>query len=450
MSIAANPTVSPSVNGRTLNMIHIARDRTAALTIALAVIGAAQLSGCAIVSSRTGNDAQARVGIPYMLPKALLPVELVEAEGVVMLRLLQPKLVGDPKASYVLHNDASAFSSDDVKIEVDVATGLLKSVKAHSTDEPGAILKQLAVSTAVGRAEKAAGDGESAETVLFSGYFDPSGDNKALLKDLTERLSRRVKQLPAACMDLKKDTPQCKADGTSKLPVAAFELPLEVNISAQYLGATEVEATDARSTPAVDCGTGICHRGLLPYKIDLEVKGLFKRSDVVQLPNGAPTLVLPLTRAAFVTTKHDVVLKEGRVESHTVDRPSSALQLVKWPLDVYEAVLAATSKLITLRIGANSDEVKRAQSELDTAKALKKIQEELEKLNQPKTENFAAGNVRFSGPSERGALITLTFGERSTVAKSSVTTPTNGDGIVAPDTTGQSTSAGKPNPGGPK
>lgn len=430
-------------------MIHIPRSRTAALTIAIAAIGAAQLSGCAIVGSRTSNDPQARIGIPYMLPKALLPVELVEAEGVVMLRLLQPKLVGDPKASYVLRNEASAFSSDDVKIEVDVATGLLKSVKAYSTDETGAILKQLAVSTAVGRAEKAAGDGESAETVLFSGYFDPGDDNKDLLKDLTERLGRRVQQLRAECKDLKKDTPQCKADGTSKLPVAAFEPPLEVNISAQQLGATEVEAAGTRSAPAVDCGTGICHRGLLPYKIDLEIKGLFKLSDVVQLPNGAPTLVLPLTRAAFVTTKHDVVLKEGRVESHTVDRPSSALQLVKWPLDVYEAALTATSRLITLRIGANADEVKRAQSELDTAKALKKIQDELEKMNQGKSERGAAGNVRFSGPSERGALIALTLGERSAVVKSGVTAPTS-DGIVAPGTPGQPPSAGQPNPGSPK
>lgn len=431
-------------------MLQIARDRTAALTIAIAVIGASQLSGCAIVGSRTGDDAQARIGIPYMLPKALLPVELVEAEGVVMLRLLQPKLVGDPKARYVLHNDANAFSSDDVKIEVDVATGLLKSVKAHSTDETGAILKQLAVSTAVGRAEKAAGDGESAETVLFSGYFDPGSDNKALLKDLTERLSRRVQQLRAECKDLKKDTPQCMADGTSKLPVAAFELPLEVIISAQYLSATEGGAADTQSTAAVDCGTGICHRGLLPYKIDLEIKGLFKRSDVVQLPNGAPTLVLPLTRAAFVTTKHDVVLKEGRVESHTVDRPSSALQLVKWPLDVYEAVLAATSRLITLRIGANADEVKRAQSELDTAKALKKIQDELEKLNKPGSELSRLGNVRFSGPSERDALIALTLGERSAVVRSGVTAPTSDGGIVAPGTPGQQPSPGQPNPGGPK
>ena len=99
---------------------------------------------------------------------------------------------------------------------------------------------------------------------------------------------------------------------------------------------------------AVDCGTGICHRGLIPYKIDLEISGLFKRSDVIQMPNGAPTLVLPLTRAAFVTTKHDVVLKEGRVESHAIVRPSSTLQVVKTPLDIYEAVLTATSKLITL------------------------------------------------------------------------------------------------------
>ena len=417
------------------------------LQASIAAIGALQLSGCAIVSSHSASEPDGRIGIPYMLPKALLPVELVEAEGVLVLRLLEPKLVGDTKASYVLYNVPNVFSSDDVKIEVDVVTGLLKSVKAHSTDETGSILKQIAMSTAIGRAEKAAGDGESAETVLYSANFDPDGENSEVLNDLTQRLNARVQQILSECSRLKKDTAQCHSDGSSKLP-AATTTPLSVSITAKPMVPKTSPATGDQNPPSVDCSVGICHRGLLPYKIDLEISGLFKRSDVIQLPNGAPILGLPLSRAAFVTTKHDVVLKDGRVESHAVDRPSSTLQVVKTPLDIYEAVLTATSKLIALRIGANEDEVKRAQSDLDTVKALKRIEDELVKLNQPKSELGGRGDVRFSGPSERGTLMSVAFGTRNAVRKATVTAPPT-NGIVVPPAPAIP-APGQPNLGGGK
>lgn len=393
-----------------------------------AAIGALQLSGCAIVSSHTASEPGGRIGIPYMLPKALLPVELVEFEGVLMLRLREPKLVGDTNARYVLYNSPNVFSSDDVKIEVDVVTGLLKSVKAHSTDETASVLKQIAMSTAMGSAEKAAGDGES---VLYSANFDPDGKNGEVLRDLQQHLNARVQQILTECSKLKNDTAQCNSDGSSKLPASATT-PLSVSITATPMVSSTSPATGDQHPRSVDCGAGICHRGLLPYKIDLEISGLFKRSEFIQLPNGAPILGLPLRRAAFVTTKHDVVLKDGRVESHEVDRPSSALQVVKTPLDIYEAVLTATSKLIALRIGVNEDEVKRAQSDLDTAKALKRIQDELEKLNKANSEIGGAGDVRFSGPSERGTLMSVTFGVRSAVVRKATVTAPPTNGIVNP------------------
>jgi hypothetical protein len=104
------------------------------------------------------------------------------------------------------------------------------------------------------------------------------------------------------------------------------------------------------------------------------------------LPNQAPAIALSLDRAPFVKTEHTVEFQAtGTLKSVDTKRPSSALQLVSWPLDVYKAVLSATSELITLRIGAKDNEVKLAQKDLDTAKELKRLADEMDEFNKNKS-----------------------------------------------------------------
>ena len=105
------------------------------------------LVGCAIVSTeRVGMSAElggaGSAGVPYMLPKALLPVELVASGGAIRIDVLEPVFVGDPDHLYVLRYGANPFSNDSVKIEVDPKTSLLKAVTLESKDETGDVLKK--------------------------------------------------------------------------------------------------------------------------------------------------------------------------------------------------------------------------------------------------------------------------------------------------------------------
>jgi len=366
-------------------------NRTSFLAAAAVVFS---LSGCAIVSSTPEPASMQRRGVAYMLPKALLPVQLAESDGLLTLRVESAKLVGDPAQRYFAHNPSNVFSSDEVKIEVDGPTGLLTGVTATSTDNTLAVLKELLKTGAAPHPEGSALS--PGETLLFSGVYDPDGEVDDTIKSRNEEMVARLQEVVFQRMLLwqegcKKDrTDVVKCDTADKL-VKALKGTSTGDGAVVLVKATALHTgqksprTNGADNPSADCGLGICHRALQPYQIDLAIKGVFFSSTVVQLPNGGPPIVLPLERAPFVKTEHKVVLQSGQITSAENKKPSSALALVEWPLDVYRGILAATSTLIQLRIGYNTDAVKLAESEVNMAKELKGLRDELNTLRQERS-----------------------------------------------------------------
>ncbi len=388
------------------------------------------LGGCAIVQSTPESVGAPRVGLAYMLPKALLPVELVQtAAGQLQLRVLTPQLVGDPAQRYFVYAPANAFSTDTTKIEVDAATGLLRQVTATSKDESLSALTELASALRARRKAERDADGEQ---LLFSALFDPDGmpqsdaaaRNSAMLVRMQKILVARLQQWQAECSTDKTDVQKCNSASSLLAAIAAAppqsadagKTPALVAMSATPLlaaGGTNAAAPGSTqaAAPQADCSVGICHRMLQPFQIDLAIAGLFAQSTVVQLPNGGAPIALPLDRAPFVSTVHTVMLTNGQVASHEVTRPSSALALVKWPLDAYRAVLEATATLVQLRIGDNTKQVELAQSQLTTATELKRIREELEALK-PKVERSPGA----AGSAASDALVVAVLAQRQGVA----------------------------------
>jgi len=331
----------------------------------------------------------------YHLPKAVLPVELVARGGALELRVLPAKQVVDPRKRYYLKHPANVFSSDNVKVEYDSSGLLLSKLTIDSTDETLNILKDVAKATAFGRAEAAAAAGED---ILASGDFDPDdsdgldgrGSNAPLMQDLHAALYRYTQYWSQQCArkdiaeEKDKPTPENCAMANELAPRLANREPI-LRINATPIGNNE-------STPEADCTIGLCYRGQQPFALGLEVRGLYSRRTVLMLPNNSPAVALSLDRAPFVKTEHTVEFQtNGTLKSVDTKRPSSALQLVSWPLDVYKAVLNATSELITLRIGAKDNEVKLAQKELDTAKELKRLGDEMEAFRNKKPEGAGVG-----------------------------------------------------------
>lgn len=376
----------------------------------------------------------------------------------------------------------------------------------HGTHCAGSIFGRPVGGTRIGVAQgvnkaligKVLGKGGGSSEQIVNAY-DPDGGtasqvNRNLISGLQRNLHQRVSQWSEGCKkdqtDLQKratgakrlapltkvveaDGKKDKTDPQKCTTVAELLAPLTKVVEADAKASETAKADvvivraeplqvpkDAGAPsgsgtrrPAADCSLGICHRSLQPYVVTLEIRDVFAQSTVVTLPNGGDPVVLPLDRAAFVKTEHTVTMQNGQITSvHTV-RPSSALALVSWPLDVYKAVLTSTAELIQLRIGANTNEVKLAQSQLDTAQALKRIAEGMEALNTPKPELSPSGG-HFTGPSRGNAMLAVALGQRKWVESESTLPkqiggqkgPVPGLGIVPQVGDGKPGKAGKPGP----
>lgn len=353
---------------------------------------AIHLGGCAIVTSHAPDPSVSPSGMIYHLPKAVLPVELVAKGGVLELRMQSSKQVADPTQRYLLQHPTNAFASDNVKVDWDSSGLLLSKLTVDSTDQTLAILKEVAKATAIGRAEAAA---PASEVILAAGDFDPDlgpfqGSNLVLMNDLHNALGRQLAQWNNQCTDktLKPEEKPASENcsmANDLLPRLGREPILKITATAVGTPATGLKA---------DCSIGLCYRSQQPFDLGLEVSGYFSRRTVMMLPNQSPAIALPIDRAPFVKTEHTVEFHgNGMPKSVETKRPSSALQAVSWPLDVYKAVLSATSELITLRIGAKDNDVKLAQKDLDTIKELKRIADEKAAFDKANGKPEAAGDV---------------------------------------------------------
>lgn len=373
------------------------------ICIGLLGLGAATINGCAIVNSeqlgaKANSIGAAHAGINYMLPKAMLPIQVIDNNGALRIDALEPIVVGDPEYSYALHYVPSAFSTDTVKIEVDPKTSLLKTVTLDSKDETGEVLKK--VTALAFRPESA--DGVS-EIVVYQGILDPSDTNsgKNLQEAVNTALRARISTLQAQCKSVTNKSAACAEYNALQIPKVG--LPVAI-VKIRPLG--NESNRESISHQLVDCTIGICYRGTVPYKLSLSLLGQ-SRETILQLPNHAPVMALALERQPFVTVNHTVVLKDGILQSYDATKPSSALAIVSWPLDVFDAIVTTTSKILQLKIDTSKKSVEFEQQLLEEAKAKKAIQDELDKLRQPKPEGF--GLLKMGGASK--AILTVRVGK---------------------------------------
>ncbi len=365
--------------------------RTTPLSVPLAL--AMACSGCAIVNTAPvgkSGDVSGSSGVPYMLPKALLPVELVVNGGAVRIDVLEPVFVGDPDHVYLLRHNASPFSADDIKLEVDPKTSLLKNVTLESKDQTGEVLKKLIASTV--RAESAtSGD----ETVALQTLVDPDDDQSisAASSALGHAVTAHMARLDAACAAAapptqpatQPATPRAQADPScQQVQTLRKGGPPDAGISVSLMATATARSRLAEAKP--DDTSGIYHRASLPYRVDLSLFGQ-SRSTVVLLPNKGPTLSLPLNGQAFVTVKHTVALRNGVVEKYETIKPSAALALVSWPLDVYDAVVTTTAKVIQLKIDTSRNALALQQQIVDEAEKRKALEDKLQAMQNPQQES---------------------------------------------------------------
>ena len=376
------------------------------------------VQGCAIVGSTSARNGGE--GIGYMLPRALLPVELVHDGSSFELRIASPVLIGDTEHIYALQRSGNVFTSDNVVVNVDPATGLLSGIDVKSEDQSASALVKLVS----GLRAEAAGADVVTTVVVFRELLDPQRTDTGLNTRLNAAALRHVERLKEENACNGGATAACKGLAALGRELAAtrFEVTIDGGAGDQGAGAKPTgPAADnvaTASRPQTDCSAGFCYRMNVPHIVTLNGPGV-RNSAVFGLPNRSPTFVMPLERWAFVKTTHDVKLEGGVFKSITTDRPSSAFAVASVPFDIAKGAVSAASELIQLKVDLSGKEKALADAkvkEIEAKQALDKAL--LDRAKGTKTEAALLGlppdrdtpqlSIRVGPPSQLDATKNLT------------------------------------------
>lgn len=293
-------------------------------------------AGCAIVSSSRlapgQTDAQ---GVVYALPMARVPLTLSAYQGQISVTIGEPVIVRDPDRVYALRRVPNPFSSDAVTIDVDPATGFLTSIKATSADQSLALLEKLLLQGS-GVPE---GKQDEAE-VLYRSELDPTNatELQAAAGQMTNALQAFLSAKAAGACE--------SSDNACTQYKALANTPVQIGLTGSSVQVTASPENAADKSAEPDCSVGICYRQLQPYTLTASVANR-QQTVVVNIPNAAPVLALPIERHAFVITTHTLTFEQGTLRTATISRPSSALAFISSPLAAASGVLRSLADAIS-------------------------------------------------------------------------------------------------------
>ena len=309
------------------------------------------------------------------------------------MRVTSPVLVGDTAHTYALQRSGNIFTSDNIDVTVDHATGLLSMIDVKSDDKTIPAIVKLVSSL---KAEAA----DAVKTVVvFRGLLDPGWD-KLKVDTFNQRLSAAASGHVARLTQENTCKSNATADPCKGINTLATDL-----IRTSF--AIEVEgAVDKRD--AADCSAGFCYRINVPHVVTLSGPGT-SNSAVFGLPNNSPTFVMPVERWAFVKTTHNVKFEGGVFKSITTERPSSALAVASAPLDVAKGVFGAVSEVLQLKIDLSGKE--KALADAKVAEIASEAA--LEKALLDKAGGKAEAAILGLAPGRDGPLLSIRVGQAS-------------------------------------
>lgn len=340
------------------NRNRSARRRHGAVRIAVATSCAAGVAGvlaaCTVVSSSTqlGPETDRRSAFAYMLPKAVLPLELRELRGNFIINAAAPTYVGDPRHLYYVNYNGNPLSSDVVDVTVD-SNGLLKTVNVTAEDQTGQFLINLAKSYG---AIKTFGKEASLQGSELVAQVDVDPDDPYSMRAAEDAFAAAVKV-------------RIRAGIRVNCGPAAANDPDKVNLCGVYnsLAARRPEVKLTAFAPDLvpqarlpDCSVGVCYRLPVPYRVSAGFtfgKDVAVSSVIVPLPNGGPVVATNFARAPFVRKVINAGFTNGVLTSLRIEKPSEAVAVAILPAEIIKALFASIGETFTSRRSALDAEV---------------------------------------------------------------------------------------------
>lgn len=380
----------------------------------LVALNVALLSGCATTILDSASSAD--TGVAYYLPKALLPVQLADVEGNLVLTVDKPQFVADLNHRYVLSYVPDAAASDTVEITVDPATSLLQTASSTADDKTGELIVAIARSAAtiaqlVAQSSEAAGT----KTVIFEELIDPAQDITEVVKRMNgvamRHAAARYSDLKCSGTPDKEAIERCQGY-TAWRTVAPISFATCQATTQECRRETTHDAASAKTdsapvpvripvTPSRDCAGGVCYRAAIPYRIEFTLNKTNYYSTVVSLPNETPTMLWSFNRTAFVKRINNAEFQNGMLKKVHLEKPSEAVEVAMLPVNVVKAVFESITGVFKFRVDLTNGE----KSFVDAQKALLESQAALQKTMTPQSAEQA--QVLLSGSTNGRAVASL-------------------------------------------
>ena len=284
-------------------------------------------SACGDSVSTTNKLATGEGGVPYTLPRGLVPIVVfVDTKGVGV--TIEPSVtaVDASVGTLVARLDPNVLNKEDIQIKLDAETGFLSTVKDTSTSQILTVAEEAAKSAARLTFQNAQADFFKERVVVMQDSFDPlsASDIARINKGMTHAIRHGVRAYAGArgeaavsgAVRLRVTMP----DGSNPFPAA-------------------VAASPAGRTTVADCNIGICARTMTTRMIRIEMDGTAFGGKLVNIP--AQGLVpVPVTSSMFADQTVSITVQNGVLTGTQLVRESEALSIVKIPGQILGGLVA--------------------------------------------------------------------------------------------------------------
>jgi hypothetical protein len=385
----------------------------------------AALGACATVGSQKSDSPRHEresVGA-YALPMALVPIELWIGRSGVHVVARQPVLKPDPSHAYRLEYSPSVTSSDSFKVEVEPATGFLKSSTAVIEDRTVNAVEALTPrapkpeSSAAAPKGRVLDDGAIRVVRILVDPSHPADVNGSLEHALTAFAGSPAYQ--ALCPVA---TPPARNAVRSSLPPVCEQLVSRVDHpndnpasrtdqSPQVFVQFSNPPPNSTSSSNESCNRGLCYRLNRTWTIRLTTPNGEMVEEAFLAPNGAPLESIDIRGAAFVRRETKPVFASGMLVSNEITKPSSVERAAALPFQAARAAFAAPAEVLQLRVNYQNKqkelieaEAKRLKAEQDRLAAERALIQARNNPTSPTSQPPPNAGTPESGPEEAARL----------------------------------------------
>lgn len=250
----------------------------------------------------------ATAGMPYSLPKGVVPVQVFIDENGVGVTIEPATVISDSQAGILVARlKPSPFNEEDMKLAADPATGFLTTISSDSKAKLQEIVEEIAKTAGRLSLQNSKALFFSRKVVVLSDRFDPldAVDVSRINVGIRTAMERAARAFTAAGGQLG----------------AVPEVTLSLDGAA---------ATAPTPGPAVlrNCELGVCVRAMTSRTIRVSIDGASVDTKNVNLPS-REIIPVPVPQTILANQKITVTIKDGILSGYDLKRDSEVLGLVK-------------------------------------------------------------------------------------------------------------------------